>query len=129
MRTTLARVGLTVYELLPDEELVVYRIVRSDIAEDPVLINSFKSHYEMREPPRKVERTSTVLHMGVSVFSSRDAAFGVAARFPRLGGFVARLSLGYGQGVNYAYTGLTSHLTLWADPVKLHAQIVDIDTV
>ncbi len=112
MRTYVPSSPLEVHALHLGEELTVFRIVRSRIENDPVLINSFKSHYEMRKPPRKVEHDSAVLHMGISVFTTRATAAGVANRFPILGEYTARLDLQYGHGLNYAATGPNGHLAL-----------------
>lgn len=130
MRTTIGQ-SLAVHELLPNDRPVsVYRIVRSEYRHDPVLLNSLKSHYELGQEPRRVERRSAVLHMGISVFVDDDVARQVAKRFRgKLGEHIAHLELRYGDGFNYAQTGARNHLTLWGDPVKLHSTIVDIRSI
>ena len=109
--------------------LDVFRVVRSDNPEDPVFVNSLRSHYELERPPRRIEGRSAALHMGLSVFVSRERAAETAKRFPAIGGFVARLQLTAGHGFDFAFTGPPGHLTLWADPVKLAPTAVDITTV
>ena len=79
MRTSYGPPHLAVYELQPGEALICWRIVRSEHPDDPVFLNSLRSHYELSEEPRKVERTS--------------------------------------------------HLTIWGDPIKLTASVVDIAPV
>jgi hypothetical protein len=107
----------------------VFRIVRSDDPEDPVFLNSLRSHYEMSEPPRRVERSSTAIHMGISVYLEAHMAHSTGRRFERLGGYVAQLSLAHGYGFNFAHTGHPLHLTVWADPVKLLAAVADIEPI
>jgi len=82
-----------------------FRIVRSDVRDDPVLLNSFRSNYELGEEPRRVERTSTLIHMGISIYLDEGAAHGTAQRFSKLGDFVAHPRLRPGRGFNFAQTG------------------------
>jgi hypothetical protein len=120
---------ITVVTLYPDQTLDVFRIVRSNSVEDPAFVNSLRSNYELTEPPRRVEREFTVIHMGISVYTDGDSAYGTARAWPKLGDFVARLRLVHGPGFNFAHTGHRQHLTLWADPVKLSQTVVDISPV
>jgi hypothetical protein len=109
--------------------LTVYRIVRSDNVEDPVFVNSLRSHYEVKAEPRNVEKRSAALHMGISVFMTREQAMQTANKWPAIGGFVVQLELSGGHGFNVADTGGAGHLTLWADPVKLARVAGDISSV
>jgi hypothetical protein len=118
-----------VSEIDPRSDLTVYRIVRSDISGDPVLLNSFRSNYELDRPPRNRERASTVIHMGISAYLDEPLARGTAERWSKLGGYIAALHLVPDQGFNFAPTGHPGHLTIWADPVKLHEMTVDIRPV
>jgi hypothetical protein len=108
--------------------LTVYRIVNAGGGETE-LLDSLRSHYELSQPPRKIERESTVLHMGISVFIDRGSAEGLARRWSKLGDHTARLDLRHGHGFNYADTASPGHLTLWGDPVKLREAIADIEPV
>ena len=129
MRTSFGPAQLSVRELRPgDDAMTVFRIVHAggDAAQ---LLDSLRSHYELSQPPRKVERESAVLHMGISVFIDRDSAEGLARRWSKLGDHTARIHLRHGQGFNYADTGSPGHLTLWGDPVKLREAIADIEPV
>jgi hypothetical protein len=117
---------LIVLELLEGNAFDVFRIVRTDESDDPVLLNSFRSNYELGGEPRRVERSSTVIHMGISVYTDGDVARETAERFPKLGDFIARLDLQPGHGFNYSPTGHPLHLTMWGDPVKLAAAVADI---
>jgi hypothetical protein len=129
MRTLYGPVRLTVVELPHRAVISVFRIVRSGYRDDPVFLNSLRSNYEMGDEPRKVERESTAVHMGISVHLDRSDAVGTAKRWPKLGDYTARLDLTAGRGFNYAPTGPPGHLTLWADPVKLQDVLVDIEPV
>jgi hypothetical protein len=128
MKTTYGTARLSVVlEIGPP--LVVWRIVRSDVAEDPVFLDSFRSNYELGSPPRRIENSAAVIHMGISMYLDRDTAVGTAERFPKLGGFLAEVDLADGRGFNYAFTGHRHHLTIWGDPVKLSEATVDVDPV
>jgi hypothetical protein len=129
MRTTFGTPRLSVHELGDEQPLTVFRIVTSDERGGRELLDALRSHYELGSEPRRVERRSPVLHMGISVFTERTIAAGVARRWPRLGRFIARLELGDGVAVNYADTGGPGHLTLWGDPVKLRDAIADIEPI
>lgn len=110
-------------------EFDVFRIVRSDVLGDPVLLDSLRSHYELGGEPRKVERNWTVLHMGISVYTKQAQAVDTALAWPRLGDYVAQLTLQPAKGINFARSGHSGHLTLWADPVKLLEVVADIAAV
>jgi hypothetical protein len=129
VRVTSGTTVVSVAELRSFERIVAYRIVRSDAAGDPALVSSFRSHYELGERPRKVERRYAVIHMGISIYLDEASARVTAQRFPRLGRFLAQLALTSGNGFNYARTGHPLHLTLWGDPIKLSNAIVGIDPV
>ncbi len=129
MRTTAGPVGITALEVHPGPGLTLFRIVRSDNSEDPVLLNSFRSNYELGEEPRKIERSSALIHMGLSAYIEHGAANGTAQKWEKLGDFVAELRLRTGNGFNFAHTGPPLHLTIWGDPVKLQEAVVDIQPV
>lgn len=120
---------MTVLEVPRGNEIDVFRIVRSNNRGDPAFLDSLRSHYELSQEPRKVERRWTVLHMGISVYMSQDQASQTARRWPKLGDYIARLELQAEHGFNVARTGHAGHLTLWAEPVKLRDATVDISTV
>ena len=129
MRTTQGPNRISVLDIGLGVDLVVYRIVRSDNPDDPVFLNSLRSHYELTQEPRGVERQWSVIHTGISVYQERVAAQGTAIRFPVIGDYIARLELQPGMGINYAHTGPVRHLTLWAEPVKLREVTTDITAV
>ena len=109
--------------------LAVVRVVKSSDPGGSVFLDSLRSNFELTREPRNVERESTVVHMGISVYTARRTAVATASRFPKLGRFTARFVLEHGHGFNYAHTGPPNHLTLWADPVKLRELLVDIEPV
>ena len=83
--------------------MTVFRIVRSDNTEDPVLLNSFRSNYELGDEPRKVERSSTVVH----TWACRPIWRRVSRTVRRSGGsklgdYVAEVRLRHGHGFNFA---------------------------
>ncbi|MGA7704535.1 MAG: hypothetical protein WB998_06525 [Solirubrobacteraceae bacterium] len=67
-----------------------------------------------------------VIHMGLSVFSTRAAARAMALKWPMIGTFVAELNLGPEHGFCVADTGQRGHFTLWGRPLQLLDSIADI---
>jgi hypothetical protein len=120
---------LVVRELLPDYELPVFRIVKTDNIDDLELVNSFKSHYEIGRMPRGGAVRPAILHMGISVYLRPEDARETARKWPVIGAFVALLQLTSGQGFNIAETGHPGHRTVWGDPFKLRNTLVDIVSV
>ncbi|HEX7298172.1 MAG TPA: hypothetical protein VF257_04135 [Solirubrobacteraceae bacterium] len=94
-----------------------------------MLLNSLRSNFALSEEPRRVERDSAVLHMGISVYRLPEAARETARRWPKIGDHVAEIRLSDGHGFNFAHTGQPHHLTVWADPFKLREAITDIKAV
>ncbi len=129
MRTTFGPPQIAAYELRPGEELTCWRIVRSEHHEDPVLLNSLRSNFELGRGPRGAECRSWLVHLGISAYLNEDVAHATADRFHRLGDWVAQLRIEHDNGVNYAHTGHRWHLTTWSDPIKLIGRVVDITAV
>jgi hypothetical protein len=129
VRKTTGSAQIVVQEIDVDHELTVFRIVRSEHREDPVFLNSLRSNYEMGDEPRKVERSSSVIHMGISTYSAESVAIGTAQKWDKLGDYIAQLRLPHGLGINFARTGHPLHLTIWGDPVKLRDVVVGIQPV
>ena len=92
----------------------------------PAVLDSLRSHYERGAPPRGYERRLAVIHMGLSVFSTRGAAAAMALKWPMIGMFVAELNLEPGNGLCLADTGQPGHWTLWGRPLQLLSAIADI---
>jgi hypothetical protein len=63
MKTTHGPNRIVALPIEPGVELDMFRIVRSRNTEDPVFLNSLRSHYALSEEPRKVEREWAVLHL------------------------------------------------------------------
>lgn len=108
------------------EATTVYRIVRGADRSAPAVLDSLRSHYERGAPPRGYERRLAVIHMGLSVFSTRAAAGAMASKWPAIGMFVAELELEPGNGFCIARTGQSGHRTLWGRPLQLLGSIADI---
>lgn len=108
------------------EAFLVYRITKSDRPYDLVLLDSFKSNYELDRPPRKVEIISTPQHMGISVYTQLERARQTARAFPQIGDFVAEVELGPESGAAFALTAEPGHLTVWGRPLVLVALVTDI---
>lgn len=128
-RLTFGGAKIVVYEIDVDAEVELFRIVRTDDRETTQFADSFRSHYELGAPPRRAERRSTVVHMGLSTYRSGSQAAGTARRFPAIGTHVARLRLHGGRGVNLADTGHPGHVTIWGDPLTLASCVVEISPV
>ena len=73
MRTTPGRSQVSVLEIAPGPGIEVFRIVRSGDTNGIVFLDSLRSHYELSEEPRKVERRWTIMHMGISVYKRASA--------------------------------------------------------
>ncbi len=121
---------IAVYEIPAGVTLEAFRVVKTADVTAAGFTDSFRSHYEMGHPPRKIEVGFAVIHMGVSCWRSESAARGLATAFPKIGSWIARLELPSGKGlnVNAAATsaGGAQHLTIWGDPVKLALSVADV---
>lgn len=120
---------ITLMEIAPGRSLRVFRIVKSERSDDPSLLASLRSNYELRSRPRRFERRATVIDMGISVYLDLETARAMATRFRELGDFIARLELPAGRGFNFAHTGQPTHVTLWGRPEKLRERVVDVQWV
>ncbi|MGI8558861.1 MAG: hypothetical protein ACR2ND_11240 [Solirubrobacteraceae bacterium] len=128
-RVTFGGATLVVYDIDDGTELNLYRVVRGDRAQAVEFLDSFRSHYELGAPPRRHERRSTIIHMGLSTYRSAPQAVGTARRFPRIGSHVAQLRLVPDEGFNFADTGHPGHVTVWGDPFSLARSVIDIQIV
>ena len=119
---------LTVYEIPAEVTLEVFRVVKVSSIADPALADSFRSHFELKRPPRKIEATFIVVHMGVSCWRSEEGARKLATSYPTIGAHVARLEIEGGKGFNASSSvlGGSQHLTVWGDPIKLAAVVTDV---
>ena len=110
MRTTQGRSRLSVLEIASGPEIAVFRIMRAADIDDPAFLDSFRSHYELSEEPRKVERRWTIMHMGISVYRTSERAIETALTWPQLGRHVARLRAASRDGLQLRPYG--THRTL-----------------
>jgi hypothetical protein len=105
-----------------DEELRLYRACLAP--EDPAQVDSFRSHYELRRPPRGPERRAAIIHMAVSMFEAAAPCWGLIERTRgRIGSHVAELRLPPGRGICVAKTGGPLHWSVWGHPEVLQAAI------
>jgi hypothetical protein len=110
------------------EALELFRIVKTD-QQVAALAESFTSSFALDRPPRGRERHAAVIQMGVSMFRRPAQAAATARRFPKIGGFLARVHLTSGRGFGTADTGPPGHMTVWGRPLQLMAAVVDISSV
>jgi hypothetical protein len=104
----------------------LFRIVKGSTRGAPGVLDSLRSNYERDAPPRGVERESALIHLGLSMFITFDAAADRATRWPALGAHIARVRLEPGLGFHVAETGARVHRTVWGRPLQLLACVVDI---
>jgi hypothetical protein len=67
------------------------------------------SNYERDAPPRGVERESVLIHLGLSMFVTFEAAADRAMRWPALGTHIALVRLEPDHGFHVAETGARVH--------------------
>jgi hypothetical protein len=109
-----------------DEPVDLFRIVRGGTRGAPGVLESFRSNYERDAPPRGIERESALIHFGLSMFTSFDAAADRARRWPALGTHIAHVRLEPGNGFHVAETGARVHRTVWGRPLQLLDGVADI---
>jgi hypothetical protein len=65
-----------------------------DGLDDGVALDSFRSHYELRRPPRGPENRATAIHMALSMFQEPEACWNLIERTRgKIGDHVAELRL------------------------------------
>lgn len=109
-----------------DEPLDLFRIVRGAHLGAPGVLEAFRSNYERDAPPRGLEVESALIHLGLSMFITFDAAAERVVRWPAIGTHVAHLVLMPGNGFHFADTGAAVHRTVWGRPLQLMACVADI---
>jgi hypothetical protein len=106
-----------------EEQTRLYRVSRGP--DDPDQVDSFRSHYELRRPPRGPEDRATVIHMAISMFETPEPCWSLIERTRgRIGDHVAELHLLPGRGLCLAKTGGPLHWSVWGRPAALHETIV-----
>ncbi len=108
------------------EPLDLFRIVKGATRGAPGVLDSLRSHYERDAPPRGIEQESALIHFGLSMFVSFDAAADRARRWPALGAQIALIRLEPANGFHVAETGARVHRTVWGRPLQLLACVTDI---
>lgn len=110
-----------------DEKRQLFRVCANpDI--DAVEI-AFRSHYELRRPPRGPENRAAVIHMALSMFDRPEIAADLARRVPKLGGYVATVDLVPGIGICVAKTGAPAHWSVWGRPGQLATCVTDVANI
>lgn len=111
------------------EPVDLFRIVKGATRGAPGVLDSLRSNYERDAPPRGVEHESALIHFGLSMFVSFDAAADRSRRWPALGTHIALVRLEPGRGFHVAETGARVHRTVWGRPLQLLDCVVDILSV
>lgn len=108
------------------EPIDLFRIVRGATRGAPNVLDSLRSNYEREARPRGLEVESALIHFGLSMFVTFEAAADRATRWRALGTHIARVRLEPGKGFHVAETGAAVHRTVWGRPLQLLTCIVDI---
>ena len=88
---------------------------------DGVALDSFRSHYELKRPPRGPENRATVIHMALSMFEEPEPCWNLIERTRgKIGDHVAELHLTPGHGICVAKTAGPLHWSVWGRPEILH---------
>jgi hypothetical protein len=120
---------LLVRRLDAGEALDAYRIVTTEDAGSTEMADCFRSSFARERPPRRLERRSVVVQMGISLFERPEQAAAVAQQFPAIGGFIALVRMESKYGFCLADTGPPGDMTVWGRPLQFVAGIVDISDV
>lgn len=109
-----------------DVPIDLFRIVKGATRGAPGLLDAMRSNYERDARPRGLENESVLIHFGLSMFATFDAAAARAIRWPKIGTHIARVRLEPGNGLHVAQTGSRDHRTVWGRPLQLLACVADI---
>lgn len=88
--------------------------------------DAFRSHYDLRRPPRGPENRVAAIHMALSMFDRIEVAADLARRVPKLGGHVATLDLVADLGICVAKTGGPAHWSVWSRPAQVIACVTNV---
>jgi hypothetical protein len=118
MRSLVANVDVRVL----DEEMRLYRACASSA--EGVDLDSFRSHYELKRPPRGPENRATVIHMALSMFEEPEPCWDLIERTRgKIGDHVAEMRLTPGHGICVAKTAGPLHWSVWGRPQILHDSV------
>jgi hypothetical protein len=116
MRSLLINVDVRVL----DAEMRLYRACAGS-GSSSVALDSFRSHYELRRPPRGPEHRATVIHRALSMFEEPEPCWNLIERTRgKIGDHVAELRLTPGHGICVARTAGPLHWSVWGRPEILH---------
>jgi hypothetical protein len=102
-----------------DAEMRLYRACVG--AAGGVALDSFRSHYELKRPPRGPENRATVIHMALSTFEEPEPCWNLIERTRgKIGDHVAELRLAPGHGICVAKTAGPLHWSVWARPEVMY---------
>jgi hypothetical protein len=112
---------LVLYDVEAWSKPTLFRVVRAEPQADwSAFEQSFRSPFDQGIPPTNPgNRRSRALYLGVSMWMAQHQAESVARQFPRIGQWVAELTLSPDAGVNYALTSMPGHMTVWGDAGEL----------
>jgi len=124
-----ARLGhplFTVHVVPRDGVLRLYRIVRKDDV-DRGLERAFTPNHARGLGPRGPELVSTLIHRGLSMYTTVAGATTTARRFQQIGDHLAEVHLPPDAGINLAPTARDpEHVTVWGDTDTLVACVTRI---
>ena len=104
MRSLLVNIDVRVL----DAEMRLYRACAGSA--EGVVPESFRSHFELKRPPRGPENRATVIHMALSMFEEPEPCWDLIERTRgKIGDHVAELRLTPGRGVCVAKTAGPLH--------------------
>jgi hypothetical protein len=109
-----------------DDPVPAYRIVKSIHPNDRLIVDSFRSNYELDALPRGLEVESTLIHLGLSMYLKPKMAIATAQHWPQIGRYIATVHLVPNNGFCYANTAQQGHITVWGRPLQLLACVADI---
>lgn len=95
--------------------------------DSPSFDEAFRSHYELGRLPRGPENRAAAIHMALSMFDERSVAAQLAARVPKLGGYIAEMALKPDLGICVARTGGPAHWSVWGRPPQLIQCVADLE--
>jgi len=115
MRSLLTNVDVRVL----DSEMRLYRACASSAG--GAALDSFRSHYELKRPPRGPENRATVIHMALSMFEEPEPCWTLIERTrSKIGDHVAELRLTPGHRICVAKTAGPLHWSVWGRPEVLN---------
>ena len=104
--------------------LTLYRIVRTS----PPTLHDFTSKAALGQRNSEADEETRRLESGLSMYRTSAQARKKARAFPFLGGFIAAVSIPFGEDfVAERTTSSTGHHTVWGEPADLLACVVAVE--